>query len=66
MEDAKIELEEEKELKPLWPYDYEDKTTWKYSDCILTKGLKHRLVKKWILNPEFKYKHLDPSYPKEV
>ena len=49
-------------LKPyrLWDYDHEDKTTWAYLDCHVIRnnlGKSVRVVK-WIVNPDFKYKHL--------
>lgn len=57
-------------LKMLWPYSNKDGATWKYKDCIINghkdRQKDTRFVKKWILNPGFKYKHLDPNYPKEI
>ena len=52
------------DFKKLWPHDKDDKTTWKYCDVIIggNKDKKTLYVKKWVLNPDFKYKHLDPSY----
>jgi hypothetical protein len=55
-------------LQPYWKYEFEDKTTWKYIDCVIG-GSHHTskiFVKQWILNPDFKYKHLDPNYGKRV
>jgi hypothetical protein len=45
---------------PYWYYNPEDITTWKY---ILTENKERRPKSFWILNPEFKYKHLDPLDP---
>ena len=50
----------------LWPHNKDDQTTWKYVDCIIegSDGGKKRRVKKYILNPDFRFKHLDPDWPK--
>lgn len=50
-------------LKMLWPYKHDDVTTWKYLDCVLSgEYCRRKIVHRWILNPDFKYKHLDPEY----
>lgn len=49
-------------LKKLWPFDYEDITTWKYIDCKIVKKNKDNIIKEWVLNPKFKYSHLDVKY----
>ena len=53
-------------LKKLWPHKPDDDTTWKYSDVIIgyNKKTNKLYVKEWVLNPDFKYKHLDPNYGK--
>lgn len=49
-----------KGLKMLWPYCYEDKTTWKYKDCIIQRdGKGNDYVNKWIYNDKFMFSHLD-------
>lgn len=49
------------EYKKLWTYNPHDMTTWKYLDFVMTGTLKSRTAhaKFWILNPEFKFAHLD-------
>lgn len=42
----------------LWNYIHEDKTTWKYIDCIIAGKDSAPYVSKWIRNPEFKYGYL--------
>ena len=55
-----------KKMFQLWPNKKDDTTTWKYIDCILeSDGSGGRKLRKYILNPEFKYKHLDPNWPKD-
>lgn len=52
-------------LKKLWPHKPDDETTWKYSDVIISGERKgKRFIKEWVLNKDFKYKHLDPKWPK--
>lgn len=46
------------ELKPIWKYDDKDVTTWKYIDCRIKYQNEDAIVS-WILNPVFKYSHLD-------
>jgi len=50
-------------LKKLWPYNYNDKRTWKYSTCEISGRGNDLYVSKWVLNPHFIYKKLDPTYP---
>lgn len=41
-----------------WPWDAYDTNTWKYIDFeVIGKGKNQKI--KWILNPDFAYKHLD-------
>lgn len=48
-------------LRKLWPYHPDDKSTWKYIDCLVSGDYGQvRRVRKWILNPDFAYRHLDP------
>lgn len=55
------------QLKKLWPHQADDKRTWKYSNVIIGGTFENgtAYIKGWVLNPSFKYKHLDPSYEKE-
>lgn len=55
------------EYKRYWPYDINDTSTWKYIDFVMTGTLKGRTAncKYWILNPDFKYEHLDPNHVKK-
>lgn len=48
-----------KHLIPYWNYDPNDITTWKYI-CEQQTNPHRKKNLRWILNPEFKYKHLDP------
>lgn len=50
-------------LNPIWYYDSEDKTTWKYLSFNVNyrKNIKEPFIT-WIPNPNFKFKHLDPHY----
>ena len=50
-----------RKYKRLWPYDINDKTTWKYIDFIMAGTLKSKTAtaKYWVLNPGFMYAHLD-------
>lgn len=58
-----MEMETNK-LKRYWNYDKDDTSTWKYIDCkIKFKEGNRFFFRKWILNPNFAYKHLDPYYP---
>jgi hypothetical protein len=50
-------------LKKLWPYDINDKTTWKYSGFKTIEMNGRKFFHRWQLNPKFAYKHLDPIYP---
>jgi len=54
-------------LKKLWPHLASDKRTWKYSNVVIGGTIENgtAYVKRWVLNPSFKYKHLDRSYEKE-
>jgi hypothetical protein len=38
-----------------WPWNPQDKRTWKYIDFIV----RGNVIVKWIENPDFAYKHLD-------
>ena len=46
---------------PLYPYSYEDKSTWAYLDCKISGKGKNRQIE-WIKNPKFKYAHLVKGY----
>lgn len=48
-------------LKKYWTYNINDEKTWKYIDCIVDKKDGVAYVKRWILNPNFAYKHKDPQ-----
>jgi len=52
----------------LWKYQHDDKTTWKYIDVQITGSIVRgtAFVKKWVLNPDFKYKHLDKNYEGDI
>lgn len=41
-----------------YPYLYDDETSWKYKDCVITK-IVHPVISKWKLNPDFRYKKKD-------
>lgn len=45
-------------LSRLWPYKYEDRSSWPYVDCVIGGGADKPIVLRWIENPKFKYKHL--------
>lgn len=47
----------QKNMSPLWQYQVDDLTTWKY----LNVNFKHKGKEQtaWVLNPLFKFKHLD-------
>lgn len=47
-------------ISRLWPWNPYDRNTWKYIDYVI-KGTKEDPIIFWILNPNFKYKHLDPE-----
>ena len=53
-------------LTPLWHHDQKDESTWKYLDCEIGGEKGKRFIRRWIINCNFKYKHLDPSYPKSL
>jgi hypothetical protein len=48
--------------KRYWKYEHDDKTTWKYLDFAVGDDRHGRAghIRHWILNPNFKYRHLDP------
>lgn len=48
-----------KHLVPYWNYDPNDIMTWKYI-CEQQTNPHQKKNLRWILNPEFKYQHLDP------
>jgi hypothetical protein len=52
----------EHKLKKLWPYQYDDETTWPYLDCMLGESYGNISVKNWVKNPDFKYGHLIKGY----
>lgn len=45
-------------LPKLWQYHEDDKTTWRYINCVIGGKSGRLYVSKWIENPEFKYLHL--------
>lgn len=52
-------------LQKLWPYSHEDKSTWKYINFETFLNKDNKLVfKKWILNPDFKYRSYDKHHRK--
>ena len=56
-------MKNKNKLRMLWPYNYHDRSTWKYIDLVLygEKKDNNSKVSSWILNPDFKYAHLDKS-----
>lgn len=49
-------------LRKLWPHDAYDRTTWKYSGYKVGKDEDGNVViREWVLNHEFRYKHLDET-----
>lgn len=57
-----------KSLHPLWIYNQKNTDTWKYLDVIIGGDIDKRTayVRRWVLNPDFKYKHLDKNYEMEL
>jgi hypothetical protein len=49
-------------LPKLFPYSYENKETWPYTDCIITKRKNKLVIERWIKNPHFKYGKLLKDY----
>lgn len=50
--------------KPIWKFNYKDKSTWKYSDYDI-KRVDGEVYIKWIKNNKFAYEYLSP-YGKEI
>lgn len=48
-------------LPKLYNFNYDDKTTWAYSGCLISGSEKDPVVT-WIKNPKFKYSHLLENY----
>ncbi len=47
-------------LPTLWKYKADDITTHKYKECIVRGDIKSgTCTVKWILNPDFLYRHLE-------
>lgn len=49
-------------MNKLWQFKINDKTTWPYLDCQVSSKDGKPYIKKWIKNPDFKYKHLMKNY----
>jgi hypothetical protein len=48
-------------FKKLWDYDPDDTTTWKYLGVRVKYVGRQRKYSGFIVNPEFKYKHLEEN-----
>lgn len=50
-------------LKKLWPYKFEDKSTWYYIDFMWGykdyQAKRGKYIKHWVINPDFAYHHLN-------